>query len=390
MNILQQGIIALVRSALTQTPQVLPDGFCMEDAMSVIYDHNIQALCYDGAILCGIPNKGCAMENLFRTYCSTVIAVTKQDRAINRILSAFEENGIDYMPLKGSIMRSLYPKPELRTMGDADIPIRMEQYDRIVPIMEELGYAFCHATDHDYLWKTKDLNVELHYQLLPESRSAYSTVFADGWSVAERAEGYRWRQQIEDEWIFNFCHFTKHYTTGVGIRHVADLWVFLKHHPQMDFDYVIQKLSELNLAEFYENAMQLVSCWFAGAAATEKSDYMTDYIFGSGSFGDMETHRLNAFADEVSGRTLYGNTAYKLRRFFIAIFPSREKLGAKFPFVVRHPWLYLPMVLIYPFYRITQERSLIKNWTHTISSYDSDLVGQKIQQLEYVGIRTKR
>lgn len=39
---------------------------------------------------------------------------------------AFDAGGIDYMPLKGSILKDLYPRHEMRMMGDADILIRME------------------------------------------------------------------------------------------------------------------------------------------------------------------------------------------------------------------------------------------------------------------------
>ena len=44
------------------------------------------------------------------------------------------------MPLKGCNMKALYPSPELRVMGDADILIRVEQYDRIRPIIQSLGF----------------------------------------------------------------------------------------------------------------------------------------------------------------------------------------------------------------------------------------------------------
>ena len=39
-----------------------------------------------------------------------------------------EENGIDYLPLKGYNLKKLYPKPELRTMGDADVLIRLADF----------------------------------------------------------------------------------------------------------------------------------------------------------------------------------------------------------------------------------------------------------------------
>ena len=38
-------------------------------------------------------------------------------------------------------MKALYPAPELRVMGDADVLIRLEQYEKIVPLMEKMGFV---------------------------------------------------------------------------------------------------------------------------------------------------------------------------------------------------------------------------------------------------------
>ena len=62
----------------------------------------------------------------------------KQLEAVNKIYAAFDKNGIDYLPLKGCNMKYLYPKPELRSMGDADILIREEQYKSIKDIVSPM------------------------------------------------------------------------------------------------------------------------------------------------------------------------------------------------------------------------------------------------------------
>ena len=133
MNTLQIGVTTLIRSALTQRAYPLPEDFKIEDAASVIRRHHIASLCYEGAVLCGIPTDSAFMGNLFKRYCATTVKTMRQERAVAKLFQAFETSGIDYIPLKGSRMRPLYPKPELRIMGDADILIRQEQYERIVP-----------------------------------------------------------------------------------------------------------------------------------------------------------------------------------------------------------------------------------------------------------------
>ena len=48
-----------------------------------------------------------------------------------------EDGELFFELIKSSIpSKKLYPKPELRVMGDADILIREEQYDKIKPVMD--------------------------------------------------------------------------------------------------------------------------------------------------------------------------------------------------------------------------------------------------------------
>ena len=55
----------------------------------------------------------------------------------------------------------------MRTMGDADILIKTEQYERIVPIMNRLGYLPGVESNHECVWDKKNmLHVELHKMLI--------------------------------------------------------------------------------------------------------------------------------------------------------------------------------------------------------------------------------
>ena len=71
-----------------------------------------------------------------------------QMRAIDHLFEAFEQNGIVYMPLKGCNIKKLYPKPELRSMGDVDILIHPEDHERIHSVMEEQGFQYIREDDH--------------------------------------------------------------------------------------------------------------------------------------------------------------------------------------------------------------------------------------------------
>ena len=93
MNVIQQGIIALMKSAVLRQPENLPEGFEIQTALPLVRMHHIAALVYDGAERCGLPRQDPAMEKLFRAYYRFLLVSEGQEREIRRIFRAFEENG---------------------------------------------------------------------------------------------------------------------------------------------------------------------------------------------------------------------------------------------------------------------------------------------------------
>ncbi len=386
MNTVQKGVITLVRSALLQQPLELPASFKIDDAMPYLRCHHIQALGYEGAILCGVPKTNETMQKLFKAYCSSVIVTTRQDDAVKKLLAAFEDNGIDYIPLKGSAMRPLYPKPELRTMSDADILIRPEQYPEIPQILQALGYTFFSEGNHDYSWRCDALFLELHYCLLAASENSFVLEHSDGWSAAHHADGFRYAMTPEDEWIYLFRHFAKHYAAGVGIRYVADLWMYLRYHPNLDDTYINSEFEKLELLRFYRNVIKLITVWFESAEADDKTDVMTDYIFSSGSFGTREDTSVSRILKNSENSSL---RKHFVRTFFQFLFPSRGKVETTFSFVRKHKWLYIPMLIIHPFYRMLKDKHALKRWISVLKSYNTKKVDSKRHKLEYVDFPIK-
>lgn len=167
MNTTHLGLVALLRSAITGEKLSLPDGFSLEEADSIISGQGLVPLAYVGAKNCGISLKTELMQRYKMQYGRIMLQSERQMEAVKKLLAAFEEHGIDYLPLKGCVMKPLYPQPEMRMMGDADILIRLEQYDRIKPVMQMLKYEYVKESSYDIPWKNDALYVELHKCLIP-------------------------------------------------------------------------------------------------------------------------------------------------------------------------------------------------------------------------------
>lgn len=383
MNTLQQGLITLIKSGLTGECLALPADFCLEETVPLIKKHHMINLVYAGAVNCGISDKDPTMQMLFPLCCKALMKSERQLQAIAALLQAFREHGIDHMLLKGGRLKALYPKPELRYMGDADILIRLDQYDKIQPIMKSLGYSFSAESDHELVWHSKALHVELHKRLIPSYNKDYYTYYGDGWERAKLVAGTSYAMSAEDAWIFLFTHFAKHYRGGgIGCRYVTDLWLYRKAHPALDECYIRQELEQLQLTEFYENILQLLQVWFLDAPTNIKMDYMTDFIFASGSWGASDSKVLS---DAVRDTNHFHGRGGRIRYMWHALFPEMEVLRGKYPYLQRRPWM-APFAWLHRLFSKLFERNIFRKQQKNLSILTKENVELQKKMLEYVGL----
>lgn len=387
MDTIQKGIIILLKSAVTEARLALPDDFEIETAYPQIQRHHMAPLAYDGAVRCGIDRKSEVMGKLFQNYLRAMRTSEKQMAQVERIFRAFDENGIDYMPLKGCKMKALYPKPELRVMGDADILIRMEQYERIIPIMQSLDMTAIKESDHELVWQNDALYLELHKRVIPTNHMDLYGQHQDGWEHAKYRQGNRCSMTPEDEFVYMFTHFTKHYRIGgIGCRHIVDLWVYLRAHPDLNGDYVREELKKAKLLEFYENIRQTIAVWFENATVSEKTEFITNYIFDSGSWGTAES---NAMARAVRfSKAASESTSGKWNYLRQTLFPSINQLQFKYQykFLDRAPIL-LPVVwIIRLFDKLINDPLAFRRQKKSLQVMTQEKIDDMQQALNYVGL----
>lgn len=386
MNDIQLGVITLMKSAITGEKLTLPDGFSLGEALPLLKKHGIQAMGYIGAVNCGISKSDPIMQGLFQFYCRSVVFSQRQLDKINQLFAAFEDNGIDYMPLKGTILKHLYPSHELRPMADADILIRVEQYDRIKPIMESLGFWFDIESDHELHWRCPELHVELHKRLIPSNNQDLYPYFGDGWHLAKQDSGHRYQMTLEDQFLFLFTHFVKHFRDGgIGCRHVVDLWVFQQMNHQMDREYICRELKKLHLLDFYGNLQNLIDAWFSDGIWDEMTEFISEFIFGSGVWGGQWAHDLAANAKYVQNSGKVGKG--KLRHFIKRAFPNLEYTSFQYPVLKRLPIL-LPIIWVVRWFHILIHKpDLMKRRFHMLSRANNEDIHAWEQNMSYVGLQ---
>ena len=387
MDVLQKGIITLVRSGLTGERLELPDGFDLEEAVPQIMRHGILTMAYDGAVRCGVDKSLPVMQTLFQGYVKCLLLSERQMEKLQKVCAALEENGFDHLLLKGAVVKNFYPKPELRLMGDADILIRKKQYGAICPVMEALGFKNTAQGYYDYGWKSKELYVELHHSLSNPYNTDFNQWLGDGWPRAVKAvEGNcRYEYTREDHFIYLFVHFTKHYRDGgIGLKHAADLWVYRRANPDMDEAYLEREMEKMNLRLFYANLLRMLSVWFEDAPEDDVSDFIAQTIFASGAFGSKEVIRkavsLRAANKAGSDKRAKG---WRLLRM---IFPDRIQMQPRYPILKKHPYL-LP--LLWPVRGVSAllfRKENIGRQMEQLWQTSEDTIKSYRQALNYVGL----
>lgn len=369
MEIMHRGIVALLHSAATAAPRPLPQGFDLEAAYPLICQHQIGALAYSGAALCGLPRNTPVMQKLFLDYCRALQRSEMQMRLVKKLFAAFDAAGVDYLPLKGVTMKALYPQPELRYMGDADILIRKEQYDRIRPIMAGLGYTEKQETDHELQWTQPGLYVELHKWLIPSYNKDLHVYFEDCWRFAQKGQGSSYRMPPEDEWVYLFAHFAKHFRDGgIGCRYVLDLWMFLKAHPELDEALVEKKMAQVGLEAFHGHIRRLIRCWFDGQELEDISRVITEYIFASGSWGAGHSRVLSRAVRDLGSKKL--PIGGKLLYTWQTLFPEAKVLEEKYTVLKKAPWMLPAVWVARPFYKVFCEPATLKKQKTNLEHLD--------------------
>jgi len=269
-----------------------------------------------------------------------------------RILAHLESIGCWYMPLKGSLLQYDYPKFGMRQMSDNDLLCDPAKSKEIHRFMAESGYT-CEQFNkghHDEYNRKPVYNFEIHRSLFkPEEAPELAAYFAD---IHERSQKdpenqFGYHLSRSDFYIYFTAHALNHFQeSGIGIRYLMDVYVFLKKYaPELDRGYVDRELERLGALEFERWSARISETLFARPSREpeigEEDQSLLDAFFCSGSHGTEEQLFQKAYAKfTASGK------GSRFRYFFSRMFPSAKLLGVAYPIVRKHKWM-VPFVWIY-------------------------------------------
>ncbi len=260
-----------------------------------------------------------------------------QELELEEISAQLESRGIKHMPLKGSVMKHLYPRPDLRSMCDLDIQYDTSRKAELDEIMLPMGYTVAEVSGTDGVnisySKKPFVYIEFHGVLMDTDIPLYNSYFGTDFERTVPDGGCRVKYTDEDFFVFMAAHLAKHYFLGgTGLRSLADIWLFLRKKPDLNMNYVFGELKKIRLDEFIKIIIDVNKVLFDGKVPDETQKSVINYILGSGTYGTME----NRSAENVKNQS-------KLKYLLERLFPDRKFMAINYPLVSK-------CVLLLPFF----------------------------------------
>ena len=297
-----------------------------------------------------------------------------------KLFSFCEKKGIWYMPLKGCILKDMYPDFSMRQMADNDILFDPEHRAEIKEYFKADGYRVVkyNQSNHDIYEKPPILNFEMHTSLFGASHNQKWTKYYKGIKdklIKDSVNNYGYHFSDEDFYIYIVAHEYKHYINGgTGIRSLLDRYIYLKAKQEtMNWSYISDECRTLEIADFEQQSRELSQKVF-GNRETELSDEektIFEYYLKSGTYGSLDQnikHKMDELCKEKGSGSKIGA---KLKYIRYRVFPPIEVYEECCPTLGRHKLL-LPAAWAYRFVRgmITKRKKVHNELRSMFSSED--------------------
>lgn len=281
------------------------------------------------------------------------------DAEREKLLKFCEEKHIWYMPLKGVILKELYPQTGMRQMADNDILFDKNYQKDIHDYFIGHGYrtAEYKKGNHDVYEKAPVYNYEMHTSLFNASDDSCWTEYYN--NVNERLilkddnNEYGYHFSDEDFYIYFTAHTFKHYDRGggAGIRTLLDFYIY-NREKNLDYDYINCELEKLGISAFEKKVRQL-GCKVFGTDIenlSENEQQMLEFFMRSGTYGTISNIVKKRMKTDES------RIRYCLKR----LLPDMKSVKVYHPLVYKHKIL-LPGYCVYRIIRgvtVRKERTV--------------------------------
>ena len=306
--------------------------------------HSLRAILYKALIDTKAQVDPECLTKLEEYYLLTLRKAVLFEKERNELYQYLNDHKIDFLPLKGIILKDYYLDSYTREFADNDILFADANSALIKAFFVKKGYTVevYKKSNHDVYIKKPFFNFEMHRALFyeREDNKAYLPYFDKCLDNAPIKENYEHYLSNNDFYIYFTAHTYKHFhVSGCGIRTLIDYYLYLKKET-LDFDYINKKLDKLGLLEFSNQIKTLTNKLFNDEPLTNEEEDILLFIASSGTYGTL-AHSVDKGVKEKG----------KFRYFMSRVFPPYKFYKSAYPWAYYFPLL-IPIAWLCRFFRI--------------------------------------
>lgn len=391
----QNLLISICQCYLNGKKLVLQQNIEWKDFFYLAKNHNLLGICHcvfnDNKEI-NIPTD---IRKLFEEkFYDLIYRFEIQSNAYDDVKDCFDSANILFIPFKGAVIRSIYPVPESRSMGDIDLLIRDRDKNRAKKALAETGFEYQSSDGTVCKYIRENTILEVHTKLFSEF---CDTELNDAFDNAA-FNGVEGRFDDSYHFAYLIAHTANHLKyTGAGIRFVLDLAV-MQIKREIDFDKVFRILEDIGLDTFGRAILSVCFAWFkCGKCYVENTDKLQKYLVEDGVFGSLKSSssatvsrlmQCKAFNEEDDTEKNKSSFRLKLKLAFPPYSTLRKATYIKF--IDGRPWL-LPIAWCYRFYYNLKNNR--RHMLQTVKNIDDKettaLVKEEIDFFEEIGLYGK-
>lgn len=306
----------------------------------------------------------------------TIQHSAKADMLYSEASEVFFECKIPFTPVKGCVIKELYPIRDFRTSGDVDFITEEENIEKLKSALIEKGFSMPEGA-HTPTFSKHGCHIELHTcfegfnEKIPLKLNSECFCEADGACVNLTGEAHL---------VYMLSHIAKHFRHGgAGIRMLADIDCVIRKR-NVSEETVLKLSSENGLEEFSKCIFAICAAWFNTPFENEyniskDSELYQDLesvILNGGTFGFSNGDRgMRRLTHELNNGSSV-NSKIKFKAFLKYLFPPRDVVRNYYSYSKKHPSLIPVAYLHRALNGVSKNRKTSLNTTAEIFSADKE------------------
>ena len=341
----------------------------MPDLFRQSKEHYVAPLVYN--IVPSLPIDDKMLKEWEMLYIQNIAHYTRIKYTQTQVLEKLTAQGIPVIVLKGTAAATYYIKPALRTMGDIDLLVKPEFYDKCVNSLQDLGYVDITTEIEEKIgrhrvFQGKEAIIELHHFFSSDVNGNKGYILDDLIFADIELGRYQLSDPINGLVLLN--HLAQHMEAGIGLRQLIDWMMFVNSYLddekwENEFHDLAQKIGMEKLAKVatrtcqYELGLRSDITWCRDIEQQLCCDFM-NYVLESGNLG---VKREIEYSDAL--------TAIPSMKHPIKLFKELQRRGEITWHAIReHPYLrpfaWLHQIVRYTgiiIYKKKKDNSIVKN-----------------------------